>query len=143
MMSDPAVWEVGLVENAKGIRRSTPEQMLDAMRPDLSEVDRQAFAGGMIDFYLAHIIEGIKPGIEGWRDDFLAGSKPWGFDFASIRVPLQIWHGRQDTVVPISQGERLCAALPSAEAHLVSDEGHASIFEHGVPSVHEWFASRF
>jgi pimeloyl-ACP methyl ester carboxylesterase len=65
--------------------------------------------------------------VVGVRDDGLAAMRPWGFDLASIRVPVAIWQGRQDAMVPYEHGEWLAAHVPGAEAHLFEDEGHLSL----------------
>jgi pimeloyl-ACP methyl ester carboxylesterase len=63
----------------------------------------------------------------GVRDDGLAAVTPWGFDVASIRVPVAIWQGREDAMVPFAHGEWLAAHVPGAEAHLLDDEGHLTL----------------
>jgi pimeloyl-ACP methyl ester carboxylesterase len=143
MKSDPAAWEAGLAEDAKAIRQSTPEEVLAGMLPILSEPDLAACTPTMMDFFTAHVVEGLRPGIEGWRDDFLAGAAPWGFELSSIQVPLQLWHGREDKIVPFSHGEWLSTHIEDAEIHLESGEGHVSIFENAIPVVHEWLSSHF
>ena len=38
----------------------------------------------------AHIANGLAPGGDGWIDDLLVFVRPWGFDVASIRVPVLV-----------------------------------------------------
>jgi pimeloyl-ACP methyl ester carboxylesterase len=63
----------------------------------------------------------------GWRDDDLAFTRRWGFDVDPIAVPVSVWHGAQDRMVPIAHGEWLAAHIPDATAHFLPDEGHLSI----------------
>ena len=44
-----------------------------------------------------------------------------------IRVPVSIWHGREDRFVPLAHGEWLAAHVPGARSHLVAGEGHISL----------------
>ena len=53
------------------------------------------------------ILDGLAPGIDGWLDDDLAFVKAWGFDVASIDVPVSIWQGGDDLMVPGAHGRWL------------------------------------
>lgn len=48
------------------------------------------------------------------------------FALNDVRVPVELWHGRDDTVVPSRHGERLAGALPHCAARFLPDEGHFS-----------------
>ena len=48
----------------------------------------------------------------------------WGFDLADVRVPVHVWHGAKDPLVPVDQALLLAAALPRAEVAIDPDEGH-------------------
>jgi hypothetical protein len=56
-------------------------------------------------------------GLDGWIDDDIALTRPWGFDPAAIAVPVAIWHGAADTRIPRSHTDWLLATVPTAEAH--------------------------
>ncbi|MFZ1023884.1 MAG: hypothetical protein WAN87_07100 [Thermoplasmata archaeon] len=109
----------------------------------LSEVDRLAFTDELVDYFRAAVREGQRAGVAGLRDDNLAWVKPWGFEFSTIGVPVQVWHGKQAKIVPLSMGEWMAAHLSHADVHLEPGEGHVTLFEHKIPSVHEWLASHF
>ncbi len=53
--------------------------------------------------------------------------RPWGFDLAGVTVPVAVWQGRLDRMVPISHGEWLAAHVAGARAHLYDEEGHISL----------------
>jgi pimeloyl-ACP methyl ester carboxylesterase len=53
---------------------------------------------------------------------------PWGFDLDSITVPVAVWQGRHDAMVPFSHGEWLAANVAGAKTHLFDHEGHLSLF---------------
>ena len=65
----------------------------------------------------------LAPGVDGWVDDVLAITRPWGFDVGSIRVPVRLDYGRSDTLVPATHGDWLAAHIPGATVD-VQDAGH-------------------
>ena len=52
---------------------------------------------------------------------------PWGFDLADVRVPVALWHGADDRVVPMSMGLHLAGALPDCRATYAPGHGHYSL----------------
>ncbi|MFW5969658.1 MAG: alpha/beta fold hydrolase [Halofilum sp. (in: g-proteobacteria)] len=48
------------------------------------------------------------------------------FALNAIQVPVDLWHGLDDTVVPPAHGERLAAGLPYREARFLPGDGHFS-----------------
>jgi hypothetical protein len=39
---------------------------------------------------------------DGYCDEILAASMPWGFDPADVRVPVRAWHTTADPVAPVA-----------------------------------------
>ena len=107
------------------------EATLDDVRADfatlMSPVDVAAFDAGMGAYHLAGSAHGVRHGTGGWLDDDLAFTAPWGFELGSIVVPLVLWHGRQDKMVPFTHAQWLAERLPGVRAHLIDDQGHMSL----------------
>jgi pimeloyl-ACP methyl ester carboxylesterase len=109
------------------LRDVAPEDIADALGDLIPPVDRAALTGEFAEELAEDIHVALHHGIWGWFDDDIAFTRPWGFDLASIRVPLSIWQGEQDRMVPYAHGVWLAAALPRAHAHLLPDHGHLSL----------------
>jgi pimeloyl-ACP methyl ester carboxylesterase len=86
------------------------------------------------------MVHGLAPGVDGWVDDDIAFTKPWGFDVASIGVPVYLAYGRSDTLVPAAHGDWLAARIPGTIA-VVSDAGHMGD-DATVEAEMAWLAGR-
>ena len=105
-----------LEEEAAGMLRAEPEQLADAIRPHLSDVDATALTGEFAEHLHGQITAGLAPGVEGWVEDDLAFVGPWGFDLASIDVPVLVWQGEEDLMVPGAHGHWLRSTSPRPTA---------------------------
>ena len=93
----------------------------------ISEVDRGALTGDFADFIAAMTRDALKSGIWGWLDDDMAFVRDWGFDLSSIDVPVTIWQGTEDRMVPFAHGRWLVDHVPGARSRLLEGEGHLSL----------------
>jgi pimeloyl-ACP methyl ester carboxylesterase len=93
----------------------------------LSSADKAALTGTLADELANAFRRAVESGVGGWRDDDLAFVKHWGFAVADITVPVAVWHGRQDRLVPFAHGEWLTAEIPTGEAHPLDHDGHLSL----------------
>lgn len=71
----------------------------------------------------------VSAGIWGWFDDDKAAYMDWGFALDKIDVPLSIWHGTEDLLVPPAHSRWLADQVPAAVFNLLTGEGHISIYE--------------
>ena len=123
LVGEPAIRELCLAERGPLLER------LQAGNPDvfggnydLAEADREQMQRHQAPM-AAQALEALKDGVDGWVDDDMAFVRPWGFDVASIRVPVRLVYGRADTLVPAAHGDWLAAHVPGAVAE-VSEVGH-------------------
>lgn len=93
----------------------------------MSDVDKEALTTDFANMVAASFRGSVERGIEGWIEDDLAFVADWGFSLADIKIPVAIWHGAQDRMVPLTHGKWQASQIPGVQAHLVPDEGHLSI----------------
>jgi pimeloyl-ACP methyl ester carboxylesterase len=74
--------------------------LLHGLRSLLSEVDAAALTDEFGAYLLSAVREGIGQRKDGWVDDDLAFVAPWGFDLASIRIPVMLLQRQQDHFIP-------------------------------------------
>ena len=131
-----------LEQAREGILAASPEEIADEMQTLLSGPDRAMFSTEFAAYMKALFADGLAPGIEGWLDDDLAFSRDWGFDLAAIEIPVLLWQGEQDLMVPPAHGRWLAERIPGVEANIHPDEGHLTLIETRVPEVHAWLLER-
>jgi pimeloyl-ACP methyl ester carboxylesterase len=56
-------------------------------------------------------------------DDYLVCRRHWGFEPADMRIPVTLWHGGADRLVPLAHARALAAAIPDCTAR-VAPGGH-------------------
>ena len=126
-MTSEAAVRTFLEAQAPALRSATPDELVSAMASLLPPVDRAVVTDEFGAFLATSFREAVRTRIDGWLDDDLAFVRPWGFDLAEVRVPVSLWQGSDDLMVPAAHGEWLAAALPDVRAHLLTGEGHLSI----------------
>ncbi len=58
-----------------------------------------------------------------FHDAHLFG-RDWGFWLKDLRVPVYLWYGDADNIVPIEHGQHMADHIPNAEFRIRHDEGH-------------------
>jgi pimeloyl-ACP methyl ester carboxylesterase len=116
-----------LEADAAAFAQVGPEQLEQALGDLVGDADRAVLSGE----YARHSADGfalaLSTGIWGWFDDDLAFFADWGFDLGSIAVPVTVWQGHEDRMVPFAHGQWLAAHVAGAQARLLPGEGHLSI----------------
>ena len=93
----------------------------------VDEVDAAALTGEFADYVAAAFRHAVAQGSDGMLEDTLQIVRPWGFDVADLTVPVSVWQGAHDKMVPFGHGQWLAQAIPGARGHLYDDEGHLSL----------------
>jgi pimeloyl-ACP methyl ester carboxylesterase len=105
----------------------TAEDVAESFGDLVDDVDRGALTGDFAAWMAAVFRAALRESYWGWFDDDMAVIRPWGFDLGAIRVPVHIWQGRHDRMVPFAHGPWLASHVPGAVPHLFEDEGHLSL----------------
>ena len=64
---------------------------------------------------------------EGVMDDARIYAHPWGFAVEDVRVPVRLWHGKQDRAFAVCLAEEIANRLPNCKARFIENEGHYSL----------------
>lgn len=123
---------------APGLLNAEPETLAKSFHSLLSPVDAAVFKEDLATFWYNCTHESIEDRRDGWVDDNIAFTTPWGFEFDQIRIPVMLMHGKQDRFVPHSHSEWLADNIPNVDARFLADEGHVTLIVRKIPEVHAW-----
>ena len=119
----------GAVLRAMGAgTRAAPSMAVRIFKTDLRRADRHALdTDGQGLALMASFVEALRQGPGGVIDDYRIPARQWDFALADVHLPVQLWQGEDDTVVPPARSEDLAEGLPNAVLHRLPGEGHISI----------------
>jgi len=117
-----------LEPEAAGLRQVTAGQVADALGGLVSAADRDVVTAEFADYLATSFRAALSTGIAGWHDDDLAFVSDWGFPVAQAgQLPVAVWQGTEDRMVPHSHGAWLAGHIPGARAHMLTGEGHLTL----------------
>ena len=125
-------------------REATSDNVIELFGGLLSEVDKTALRSASTRSALAASCRhAFANGVGGYHDDDRAFFSAWGFDVGSITVPVSVWYGDEDLMVPPTHGAWLTSHLPSASVVHHPHEGHISLVTNHVESLFSSIALAF
>jgi pimeloyl-ACP methyl ester carboxylesterase len=68
-----------------------------------------------------------RASVEGVMADAQIYAQPWGFPVEEVRVPVRLWHGKQDRAFSVELAEEIAKRLPNCKARFVENAGHYSL----------------
>ena len=81
--------------------------------------------------------EGLRRGIAGARADAMLYASDWGFDPSSLSVPVSVWHGTVDHLIPVACADAF-AGIAGVQRHLLAGDGHyAPALGHAATIIEE------
>jgi pimeloyl-ACP methyl ester carboxylesterase len=124
---DPEALLQWMEPHVEAMARIEPHEIIEEFASLISQVDAGELTGEFGEVFAASLRSAFRNGPWGWYDDDLAFVGHWEFDLEEIRVPVTIWQGAQDLMVPFAHGRWLAANIPGARAELRPEHGHLSL----------------
>jgi len=131
-----------LEEQAERVSKGS-EGLLNALWSEMDNHDKEV----VDDFALRRIIADIHVEalsnncIDGWIDDVIALSSPWGFEPAKITVPVKLWGGHDDVFSPIGHMYWLAERINGAEVEREYGKAHFGAVQI-LPRILAWAARK-
>lgn len=140
-LSDRAAWERQGEQQREELLAMSAGELAEEWSAGKSPVDGAVLQGEFGAWLHRAAQAAVASSAEGWTDDDIAWShSPWGFDPASMSIPVKVWHGREDGFVPFAHGRWLAEAVPGAQAELRDHDGHFTVVAQRIGEVHDWLA---
>lgn len=76
------------------------------------------------------LAEAFRKGAAGYARDVRLLSQPWGFAPADVTLPVSLWHGDLDTVIPLHHALYLASTLRHSTLRICHGEGHMVMWSH-------------
>ena len=142
-LSDPDAARKKNLQDRNEVLATTVDQQTEMLASLLSATDAAVLTGEFAEWLLRAEQNGLAAGDQGWWDDGVAHFAPWGFDLASVRVPVKVWHGDHDQFLPVQHGRWLAEHIPGAESALSDTDGHLTLVIKRIGDVHDWLINHF
>ena len=110
--------------------RKSPEEYLAARAAASATMDEKRWRGEIGQVLLESGLEATAHhGYGPLTTDLAVPAREWGIDLAAIDVPVSLWYGKSDHIVPLSMGTHYTEAIPTAESHVYPNQGHLSVVD--------------
>jgi pimeloyl-ACP methyl ester carboxylesterase len=114
------------------------DEDMDLSPPDAALVTDEEFMGGIMPTF----IEAFRHGVGGYAQDITVQSRAWPFDLAGVTCPMRVYHGEQDTLVPVSHGRHTAELIEGSTLTILPEHGHISMITE-IPSIASQLVSDF
>ena len=134
------VLEDWMNHNTEGLSTISGDQIIAAFGGLIGDADKAALTTEVANHTAEGFHQALRTGFYGWMDDDFAFIEDWGFKLSEIEVPVEIWQGNDDFMVPHAHGIWLENKIPTARLNFVAGEGHISL---GINKRDEMVANAF
>jgi pimeloyl-ACP methyl ester carboxylesterase len=109
---------------------------IDLSPPDAKVMEDEAMMAGLLPSFAEAFVQGVG----GYAQDITVQGRPWTFDAGSIRCPVRVYHGEQDTLVPMSHGRHTADMIAGSTFTTYPQHGHLSMITE-IPAIAAGIAS--
>ena len=103
---------------------------MDLSPPDAKVMEDETLMTGLLPTFAEAFVQGVA----GYAQDIIVQGRAWTLDVGSIRCPVDVYHGEQDTFVPISHGRHTAELIAGAKLTTFPEHGHISMITE-IPAI--------
>ena len=118
-----------------------PARVVDAVALAMSESDAEIVRRPEVRAWLTRdLTEAFRQGAAGPTADVVLLGGRWGFEPRDVRVPVLLWQGEADMLVPPAMGRYMAEQIPNCRARFFTGEGHLLAVTHIAEVLDEFRA---
>lgn len=116
----------------------TADQGMDLFASFMPPGDQRVFEDPAVrKMFIEDFVLGSRRHMQAFLLDAFLFGRPWGFSLRDLRVPVHMWYGDADVIVPLSHAEHMAERIPRAVLRVRPEEGHLG----GLGASDEVFAA--
>ena len=129
LMCHTVPWLLGVPGGAAAyMMRRHGEFVVSRVAGRLAPPDRTLLTRSTVrEALAASFREAMRKGSRAARCELGLYSRAWGVRPEDVRVPVRLWQGEQDVVIPPAMARHLAERIPDCRAVYFADEGHFSL----------------
>jgi pimeloyl-ACP methyl ester carboxylesterase len=113
------------------LARMSPTSAMKSFEKQLNDSDRALVPTlGTPAEAMALFTQAFLRGARGVVADYAALARPWGVEVERTEIPVSIFHGDADTMVPLRHSEELAARVPNGRLEVWPAAGHLGTVAH-------------
>ena len=128
--------------DAGDLLAGSPEQLADAFRPHLSDVDARALTGELAAFLLESLTAASSRASTAGSTTTSRSSRRGDSTSRRSRFPSSCGRASHDLMVPAGHARWLRRHVAGAEGRVLQEDGHLTLFADRVGDVHAWLQDR-
>lgn len=126
----------GVVHMLAHWMRQDAARYVKFMMAGMVSPDRELFADpGYRSLVQESTAEALRQGGQGAAWELTLIARPWDFRLQDVRMPVSLWQGLADQILPAAMARRLAAALPACNPRYLPGEGHLSLVVRHIGEV--------
>ncbi|MBN1155554.1 alpha/beta hydrolase [candidate division KSB1 bacterium] len=111
--------------------KNKPGDAFNFFMSHLPESDQRIFdSPEIIQMFKTDIAEAFRQGSDGVVNELTTLLRPWGFNVSEIKLPIHIWHGTADSIVPFHLFHYMTRNVHSVIPHVIDNGGHFFVVDY-------------
>ncbi|WP_144487547.1 alpha/beta fold hydrolase [Bacillus pumilus] len=91
----------------------------------LHQWDRQFLqTDEQLEMMMTHLHEATRQSVDECIREPDLLSRPWEFDMKDIQIPVDVWHGKEDSMAPFVEIEKMAPHIPNVKTNYIDEAGH-------------------
>jgi len=113
-----------------------PQWVLSSIARRAGQPDRRVLSRPEIrETMCGSFREAMRMGLFGAVRDAVLYSRAWGLHLSEVTLPVNLWHGEKDRIVPPAMGRWLAASIPGCRARFYAEEAHFSLIMNRMDAI--------